>query len=367
MPLVRSSQLSAQLPAAEIAHLSTRSYRSEVSSFSSFSSCSRRYNNLRNSHHSRSHHTGSTGSNRVLSVTSLFSPLDQYSNVENNAVRYVGNRTPAYGGAPPPPRRRLQRHSMYPDKIRRNSMTDFTARHKPPRLRPPSRYSLQWNCKYSTFQTYRMQVLGWTNQIGLGYLTKPDVISKFKKLGDAYWHSDDFWDSYHVSQPQVLYDLEYFYGMLLASQAKKPSPVLTKFQLQENNNGLLLWDSLVSRYHYGGSLSLYRQELWEKIDSPFAPSQSMTTEDIVDYVDSYELSVLKLESLPGGEPISDKPFAKKKLLSKLEEAFLWNPLLYVLIRSVSRDTATLNFGDSMDFLRREFMGVRNHEPFSVCK
>jgi len=245
--------------------------------------------------------------------------------------------------------RRLQRHARLTRGTRWKPPSEgFDERFKPFKVRSLFPKSVTWNAKYRTFDTYCSIVTGFLLQVGCSYLLDKTVIKKYKEEGESYFKSNEFWASYGISFPQVKYDIEYFYGILLCSCRNKPNRVFLKYKALKLRNGLMCWDKMVNEFSYGGSKDLMVDVLEASL---MKRPTSNSKEALLDYVDEYELSTYKLDVLLEDECPTDK---EKKLAFLRRFSHVDSTCLQYCILQ-SRQDPTRSFQDMLVWIRKTLL------------
>ena len=95
--------------------------------------------------------------------------------------------------------------------------------------------------------------------LAMGYLVSQEVHREYRTDGFEYFRSDLFWNQFNIPYPQVLYDVQYLYGLLLSANNKRQNPHLVRHK--QDMNGLEVWLKFEASYAYGGSKTMKSEEL----------------------------------------------------------------------------------------------------------
>ena len=160
--------------------------------------------------------------------------------------------------------------------------------------------SVTWNSKYSTFDKFRRSVVGHLLQAGCGYLVNDTVVQGYKAQGEAYFTTGTFYERHHTEPVQVTYDLEYFFGILLAACRNRSNRLIAKYECNNCYNGMLLWHDIVTEYAHYGSVENTMFRISDKL-RVIPVNDVGSTDELLVFLDNYEVDLLTLKTLQGDD------------------------------------------------------------------
>ena len=216
--------------------------------------------------------------------------------------------------------------------------------------KPRSKLSdkITWDGHHATFKAYSKVVDGHLLQVNAGYLTNPHFVQKYSEMGMSYIISDEFWNTYQVSIPQVKADATYLYGMLFASNRGRDDKILMRHSTDQD--GIAAWIAFKEDYGNNGSKELKVNELEVAIKKMYDP----TKEGVAGYIDRFSAQMQELESLIPGQ--YGEAMKKRLILSNMSTS---SELTYFV--QTCRDNPSMSFKDVTTYFRRNAAWMDQHQ------
>ena len=152
------------------------------------------------------------------------------------------------------------------------------------RTRTPISHKIMWDGSRSTYETYEELIASQIIQNGAGCLLKKYFLTAYKKDPNCV-HSDEFWETYHVSARQAIYDIEWLCGVLKSSNRKQ-----TDRHTEANSkskDGVLTWISFIESFSRTAP-SVKQHKIDKLLDVAALPCTKLGTEGIIDWLDTWE-------------------------------------------------------------------------------